>query len=237
MKDGPTLRVLIVLSTVSKHGPLTLAQITERAGFSRAAVWRALDVLRMQGWVRMRSGDNAFEVTAVHKAAIKHGHASYENAEDVGSMIQALAERFQVHVSFGGFLEDERFGLLESTNKQDYIDSDASLVNSTIILAAQLRLDVVKSIRYTRHYIEICSPSDRVFIERGYLAAKLRDFRTVGFILSKNYSELGFSLSLNGQLGFGLCLATRSQGLPEADSVLVWLDNNLDGSIMALIRA
>ena len=100
-----------------------------------------------------------------------------------------------------------------------------------------MHLDAVRSIRYIRHYLESCSSTDRVFIENGHLVAKLRDFRAVGFVISKNYLELGFPLSLNGQPGFGLCLATRSQGLPDTDSVLAWLENNLDNSILGQIRA
>ena len=67
MTEKPTIRALQVFERLAQDGALTLNELTEKMpAISRVGIWRALDHLREQGWVRMRMGDKAFEIGRAH---------------------------------------------------------------------------------------------------------------------------------------------------------------------------
>ena len=232
-KDGPTARVLEVLDIVARKGPLTLNEITISCSFSRAAIWRALNVLRLKGWVRMRLGDNAFELVAEQAMQIAAGHRSFAHAQDVSDLLERLEQAFGVNVALGGFgRSSTAVTLMESTKKTDYRERAPNLLYDSLAIAAQLQLDRAVAVGVIRSYFDHCDDYDRRYIEQGKHSAALRNYARVGFVLVNKGAELSIPVVLSGQVGFGI--RSKTTCVLDGDSVRHWLDANLNGKALRL---
>lgn len=202
--DAPTQRILAIAEMIAERGPITLVELSAALPFSRAAIWRAVDTLRMQGWVRMRAGDNAFELRRELADRLARGHHSSPEVEAIAPIRDRIMEIGPVHVELGGFTDTGVFRVLESTRKSYYAGqlSVPSLVDDDLAIAAQLTIPPPSLVLHLRAFMVSARDDERRVItsgEHGRLIAKLRD---IGHIWQEDHS--GISLALPEFRGFAL---------------------------------
>lgn len=181
-KDSATSRVLVVFEYVASNGPCSLSKIVDRLPISRTAIWRALNLLRARGWIRMRQGDNAFEVTRSLASRVANAHVVTLGADAASDLMRAIVCSGPFRVEFGAFDRLGVFTILESTNFNGYQNIQRSLVNDEIAVAAQLGLSSSDIVRNLMHYMEFCSGEERKVICSGEHARRLHEQRNHGIV-------------------------------------------------------
>jgi len=202
--DAPTQRILAITELIAERGPITLVELTAALPFSRAAIWRAVDTLRLQGWVRMRAGDNAFEMRRDLADRFARGHHSSPEVEAIAPIRDRIMGFGPLHIELGGFTDTGVFRVLESTRKSYYAGqfSVPSLVDDDLAIAAQLTIPPPSLVLHLRAFMVSARDDERRVItsgEHGRLIAKLRD---VGYIWQEDYS--GIAMALPEFRGFAL---------------------------------
>lgn len=190
---APTVRILRILDLLVLNGPMTLADLLEALPFSRASVWRALDTLRSEGWVRLRQNDGAYVLTEARRMRLS---AAIGGAPEAEVFLTHWADwpavrdtHFELSVvTPGGALETIETsapGISVPVTRRDLQD-DAMLV----ALMAMPRVDLV---RHLNAVIEIATEADRRFIQSGALSARLQDMRLSGRVPTENGFLLPFA--------------------------------------------
>ncbi len=202
--DAPTQRILAIAELIAERGPITLVELCAALPFSRAAIWRAVDTLRLQGWVRMRAGDNAFEMRGELADRLARGHRSNPEVEAIAPIRERIMGYGPVHVELGGFTGTGVFRVLESTRKSYYSGqfSVPSLVDDDLAIAAQLTIPPPSLVLHLRAFMVSARDDERRVItsgEHGRVIAKLRD---VGHIWQEDHS--GIAMALPEFRGFAL---------------------------------
>jgi hypothetical protein len=190
--DAPTQRILIVAETISQFGPITLPELTQRLGFSRGAIWRAVDTLRARGWVRMRAGDNAYEM-AYNK--VQFFAASHQSNPVLARLLPAfdqLASLGPVHVDIGQFVQTGVFRVIESTRKAAYGAPPLSLVDDDLAIAAQLGLSPQVLVGHLRSYIVDATEDERRMVTTGAHGRMIARQRETGILWHPDDSAVSF---------------------------------------------
>lgn len=215
-KDGPTRRVLQVLRMVSFYGPITLSALCEKCAFSRAAIWRALDVLRAEGWVRMRLGDNAYVMREDCANQLQQGSIDYPFALDISTFMAKLADQFDVHVALVGFDDSDTFKIFESTDRADYADHSFSLVEDPAAVAAQLTVEKTRLVKILRIFLATCAYDERYAIESGQHAATLRTYQQSRVVWGNSHNMVAIPAQIAEQSGLAFAIRKKSDGVLTA---------------------
>ncbi|MDZ7904774.1 MAG: HTH domain-containing protein [Cypionkella sp.] len=194
--DAPTQRILAVIDVVSSMGPITLAQLTEALPFSRAAIWRAVDTLRAAGWLRMRPGDNAFELRAAMLERLSNGHKSNPLIESVAPLFDQLACLGPFHLDLGGFVDTGVFRILQTTRKdtRSVLDQPVSLVDDDLAKAAQLSVSPPQLVVHLRAFMVFATDEERRTITSGEHGRSISKQREKGHIWLDDHSAVAFAL-------------------------------------------
>lgn len=178
--DRHSFRLLDILEAMARHAPITLADLVERTGLPRGAVWRGLDVLRARGWVRMRHGDKAFELRAPVGALFGQAKTSRPEVEAAMPLFERLADIPHVHVDLGMFTGIGDFRIVETTRKDGYDRRGLSLTDDDIAVVAQLHLSPPQIVRHLKSFMERATTEERQVIASGDHARSLKRLRETG---------------------------------------------------------
>lgn len=179
--DAPTQRILIIAETIARHGPITLAQLVDQLQFSRGAIWRAINTMRDMGWVRMRMGDNAYEIRKTMVDLFMHGHQSLAEVEEMSPLIAQVMAAGPAHIDLGRFTETGVFRIVETTRKPAPTAA-LSLCDDDLAIAAQLALTPQILVGHLRAFMAVARDDQRRMItsgEHGRMLAGLRDNRII----------------------------------------------------------
>ncbi len=199
--DAPTQRILIIAETIARHGPITLAQLTERVQFSRGAIWRAVSTMRAQGWVRMRLGDNAYEMRSAFIGLMSGAHYAMPQMQLLEPLMLQAAKAGAVYVDLCHFPEMGLCKILETTRK--HMPSGAlSLCDDDLAIAAQLRMTPKDLVTHLRTYITFASEEERRIITSGEHGRHLARLRDAGAVWLDDRTAVAFPIT--GHPGFAL---------------------------------
>lgn len=176
MTDKPTLRALTVFTSVAKHGPITLAQLSEmHPDISRAAIWRALDNLREAGWARMRLGDAAW--LATHIADDISGNTMIP-PRAVEELASHMPQRLRgINVMIGAFTEFGRFEIVESTDPTR-IGEVLPLVGDPMAFSGLAVTEEADMLRHLKRWMDtFATDNERAFITSGGLTQVIQTAR------------------------------------------------------------
>lgn len=193
--DAPTQRILIVAEAISQFGPITLPELTQRLGFSRGAIWRAIDTLRARGWVRMRAGDSAFEIEFARAKSLATAHCSNPDLGPFMPLFQRLADIGPVHVDLGQFVDKGVFRIVESTRKAAYTAPPLSLVDDDLAITAQLSLSPQVLVGHLRAFIVDASEEERRVVTSGAHGRTIAKLRELGQIWMADQSAVCLTLA------------------------------------------
>lgn len=175
--DKPALRLLQVVEVMARTGPAQLADLVAAAAIPRGAVWRSLDLLRQQGWARMRHGDNAWVLCSHITALMAAAPHTPPEVEQVLPLFDHLASSGRVHVDLGRFVARGDFRVIETTRKDGYGGGSLSLIDDDIALAGQLTLSPPDLVRNLTAFMERATPEERQVVSSGEHARQLRRLR------------------------------------------------------------
>lgn len=165
--DTATQRLLTVLQAIAEHGPISHSALCDRLPISRSAIWRAALLLRAQGWLRIRPGDKAYELTCTLDRLMAGANFQSEEAEEIAPHIRMVQEMGPFHVDFGCFIARGQFVLLESTRATACRRSPLSLVFDEGAVAAQIVMDRPQVLRHLRAFLDRATEEERRAIESG----------------------------------------------------------------------
>lgn len=192
--DRHAHRLLDVADAVARLGPITLNDLAVATALPRAAVWRALQVLRDREWLRMRHGDNAYVLNA--RVAQVFGHAATCRPE-VGAalpLFERLSQLGPVHVDLGVFTELGEFRIVETTRKDGYGRPALSLTDDDIAVAAQFAMNPAHLVRHLTAFMTWASAEERQVISTGEHARHLREHRGAGQVRDADGHAVAFPL-------------------------------------------
>lgn len=175
-------RFVDIIEALARHAPVTLAGLVERTGLPRGAVWRALDVLRARGWVRMRHGDKAYELRAPVAALFAQARTSRPEVEAAMPLFERLTAIPHVHVDLGMFTALGEFRIVETTRRDGYDRRPLSLTDEDIAVVAQLHLSPPQLVRHLKAFMERATGEERQVISSGEHARSLKRLRDVGVV-------------------------------------------------------
>lgn len=200
--ERQALRLLDVLDAVCRHGPAPLAVLVQRTGIPRGAVWRALDVLRDKGWVRMRYGDNAFELRAPVAGLVGQAHCTRPEVELAMPEFERLAASGPLHVDLGMFTARGEFRIVETTRKDGYAEGALSLTDDDIAVVAQLHLPPPELIRHLTVFMERAGNEERQMISSGEHVRGIRRLRGAGQLWQDDGAAV--SVAMRAQPGLAI---------------------------------
>ena len=181
-EDRHAFRFVDIVEALARHAPVTLAGLVERTGLPRGAVWRALDVLRARGWVRMRHGDRAYELRAPVAALFSQARTSRPEVEAAMPLFERLTGIPHVHVDLGLFTALGDFRIVETTRRDGYDRRPLSLTDDDIAVVAQLHLSPPQLVRHLKAFMERATGEERQVIASGDHARSLKRLREVGTV-------------------------------------------------------
>lgn len=200
--DKPALRLLEVAEAVARRGPSTLAELVADLGLPRGAVWRALNMLRRKGWVRMRAGDSAFELCAPVVDLFASAPHQSDEVSDAMPLFDMLVAWGPVHVDLGGFVGRGAFRVIESTRRDGYGGGFLSLTDDDLALAAQIACPPDVVARHLASFQERATGDERQVIASGDHIRHLRRLRAAGAVWAEDGTMVSFPIA--GLPGFAL---------------------------------
>lgn len=199
--DAPTQRILIIAETIARFGPITLAQLTERVQFSRGAIWRAVSTMRAQGWVRMRLGDNAYELRSDFSSLFSKAHHALPEMDIFEPLMRQAAAAGAVYVDLCHFKQPGLCKIIETTRKQIPINP-LSLCDDDLAIAAQLQMTPTDLLTHLRSYITFANDEERRIITSGEHGRHLARLRDQGAVWLDDRTAVAFAIK--GHSGFAL---------------------------------
>jgi len=200
--DKPALRLLEVAEAVARRGPSTLADLVADLGLPRGAVWRALNMLRRKGWVRMRAGDSAFELCSPVVDLFANAPHQSDEVSEALPLFDMLVAWGPLHVDLGGFVGRGAFRVIESTRRDGYSAGMLSLTDDDLALAALIGCppDVVS--RHLASFQDRATGDERQVIASGDHIRHLRRLRAAGAVWQEDGTTVSFPIA--GLPGFAL---------------------------------
>ncbi len=199
--DAPTQRILIIAETIARYGPMTLAQLTERLQFSRGAIWRAVNTMRNQGWVRMRMGDNAYEMRSGFAKMFSQCHHALVEIDAIEPLMAEVAKAGPVYVDLCSFSQLGQCKIIETTRKQ-VPTASLSLCDDDLAVAAQLQMAPKDLVTHLRAYIAVANDEERRVITSGEHGRNLARLRDTPIVWVDDQTSVAFPVQ--GQIGFAL---------------------------------
>ncbi len=179
-------RLLEVFEAIAQNGPVTLNRLESMLAIPRVSIWRAARSLRARGWVRVRYGNSAFEVSHVFDRLFSDAHVGLPECEDIDEIMPAIVERKRFHGCVGIFAGTGRVRIIEDTALRSRADSFCSLVFSEIALAAQLTCTQKELVRHLEVYLRDAPPEERQIIESGEHGRRLAALAKEGLVWSED---------------------------------------------------
>lgn len=205
MSLNPTERILLTLEAVCLFGPINLTDLAKNLEFSRAAIWRALDTLRARGWIKMRNGDNKFELTGVLKALTQDRERFSPNETSIQSFISNVRRFLPVHVDVVGFQNNLEFSVFDSSRTDGY-SHEFSVIDDGACLAAQCNMPTSMVEKIVGGYLETCDASDREWITQGNHAAALCSLKEQMVYWEYDFTCFSFPIDLPDIAGASICV-------------------------------
>lgn len=169
VSGAPTERILIVIECIAVAGPISLGQLTEIVGISRAAVWRLVATLRARGWVRMRLGDQKVELTHRVDKLFAQAQFSDEEFEDFFRTMADFEQSHDMTLELAAFRSNGHLTGLETTLRSRARETveGVELLNDELALAVQMACTRPKLLRHLMAYSARASLAERTRIESG----------------------------------------------------------------------
>lgn len=190
--ESTTQRLLLVAEAIGRYGPVTLKRLCETLPFHRSSIWRAAAALKAQGWVRMRLGDNAFELTRTFDLRLASYHFAQFSIEGAESAIEMIQSEGIFFAELCQFIAPGQFMMIESARRTAEHEGLRSLVWDSAALAAQLTMTPTARRQHLKAYIARASITEREIINSGEHESTLRRHENEGVIWSPD--ELAVSL-------------------------------------------
>lgn len=205
MSTNPTERILLTLEAVCITGPVTLTELVDKLPFSRAAIWRALNTLRARGWIKMRNGDNRFELTGTLKALVGEQGRFFPDETTIQSFISDVRKLLPVQVDVVGFQNDLEFSVFESSRADGY-SHEFSVIDDGACLAAQCNMPVLKVEKLIVDYLKTCDASDREWITQGKHASAISSIKKQMVYWEYDFTCFSFPIDLPDLAGAAICI-------------------------------
>ena len=203
MTEKPTIRALQVFERLATDGALTLNELVDAMPeISRAGVWRALDHLREQGWVRMRKGDKAFVLTTRIDNLMANTPEIPLALEELDTRLPDIPKDMELNV--GLFTAPGVFQFVESTQRK-FDQSPQDLLNCNAALVALMTESNGDMLRHLERWMETAATPDQVqYVKGGNLRTTMLALRQEPVLLESAKKRCALSFVGSDQRVLGL---------------------------------
>jgi len=188
------LRTLKIAETLAREGPLSLKDLTANLPFHRSSIWRALDVLRQQGWIRTQLGGNMYEISNKFRDMIVRNNRVTHNTEEIYPVLSFILDRGLYHIDYGCFEKPGQFVLLESS-RSTFAQKEVSLTDDSLAIAAQLHMSAKKLQEHLDAFASTASKEERLILQSDEHIDLLNRCRSQNQIWDDERTEVSICLS------------------------------------------
>lgn len=186
---SPLEKILTVFECVAQDGPITLAELNKDLPFSRASIWRMLNILRSKGWVRMKLGRCEYVVCERLVRSVKLSDCDSGDLERISSIVKSIIEhkignRLAFHVQYGYFVGDGQFDIVEDSSKdleKAHENYAISLAWENIAIAAQAYMPGDLRTMHVNSYLKIATGEEAQAIVGGSYTRRVKSCRETGY--------------------------------------------------------
>lgn len=209
--DAPTDRVLAVLDKVAMEGPCTLSHLAQCLPFPRAAIWRALSILKRVGWVKCRRGDHAYSINHQRALAISSLNISHYEVDVIDDVLEYLSTHSQYKFAVHKLVDYGKCAVIEANAANLYTKSDHSLILDDAAICALTT--VASRANFERHisqYLKGATVDERADYNAGVFQAKIEKVKMVGFLIDPIWSSVCVPITRSGVIGCSLSVIDQN---------------------------
>jgi DNA-binding IclR family transcriptional regulator len=214
VKDGtPIERALVVLETLAREGPMTLAQLVEAVPFPRSSIHRALQSLERQEWVSHRLWDHAY---AIHSRT-RHIFTGKGVPPERTEIVRAVMHRaFQAGIYCDlAILTKSGPRVIDSTDKSQIVPLKLPWTGDPLSRAVQITVPRTVLVQLLSEVQTNGSAEDRKDTTTGLHAGKLRQLREEKYHWDGHF----FSAPLQWQMAIRLHSRSATKKLKDSDCI------------------
>lgn len=217
--NSPTLRLLLVVEAIGLHGPITLKHLADILPIHRSSIWRATNVLKARGWVRMRLGDHAFELTGRLDGLFKDFHFAASDIDGAAGLIDKIVHERSFHIEFCQFVAAGEFMMIESSYRSVAREGSRSLVLDSAALAAQLALTPDERHTHLEAYSRQSSQTERDIVASGEHYKTLRHYAHTGVVWGSDMLAVSLPwIGASGTIG-AVTIISKTSSKKAADEL------------------
>lgn len=165
-------RTLFVFETIARQGPISLNDLAVQTKIPRSAVHRAAQTLQIQGWIRPRLNDHAYEVSAKFDDMMGLGHFASPDVEKHTRLLQGLSQ-LGLFGDLGMFRRRGSFETIETTDRKASVGDAHSLVRSKFAIVALRQMSAISRVRHLEAYLTEADEKEALVITSGKMAGLL----------------------------------------------------------------
>lgn len=192
---GSALRTLKIAEILARDGPLSLKDLSANLPFHRSSIWRALDILRQQGWVRTQLGGKLFEISNQFRNILVLNSHGTDNTEEIDPILSFILSHGLYHIDYGCFKEPGKFVLLESSRGTFSQKERMSLTDDNIAIAAQLHMSPHRLKEHLDAFIITASNDERLIVQSNGHIEMLKQYRSHNQVWDDEGTEVSVCLS------------------------------------------
>jgi|GEM_PF-7060861 len=192
---GSALRTLKIAEILARDGPLSLKDLSKKLPFHRSSIWRALDVLRRQGWVRTQLGGKLFEISNQFRNILDLNSHGSDNTEEIDPILSFILDHGLYHIDYGCFKEPGNFVLLESSRGAFTREERMSLTDDNLAIAAQLHMPSHRLKEHLDAFIFTASNEERLIAQSNSHFEMLKQYRPQNQVWDDEGTEVSVCLS------------------------------------------
>lgn len=204
-ESNPASRLLRVVESIARNGPITYEALRKDVELSKTATWRMVLNLREAGWVRVSSGGQLLQL---HPRLDELFATAWFEDREFGEILDRLcgAPDFQkLHVDLFVMGPDNEPLLIDSTRRLTVSASRTAEHRESVILAVQSAMTRIQLARHLTTVLEVATPQQAVDIHSGAVQRRIRKAR--GFIWSE--TDAALYVALRGKMGTPAALRIR----------------------------
>lgn len=224
-------RVMTVLNTLARHGPLSLDEVSEQTAISRTACHRILKVLVESDCIRALMGSGKFILTSTFVRQLKAASHSDEAIDRVLPMIKQLVISKSVHFDFC-VLDDEIVPKILETTRRKPLPHPQDFFENPFVPVILSIMPIPLRQRIITTAVEDQNDTSHNIANRQLLEQKIRSVAENGILDDDDNKCVIIPFKGTGNMYAGVRIGSSLTKQPRYDVISSIVDDLQSGKIM-----
>ena len=206
-------RILVVMETIIRVGPINLDAMVAETGISRTAAFRVLKNLEEFGWIRPQLGTGAYTITAKYVAKIRQAHRTYEEIDVLLPTLKMMAKDHKLHFDIC-VLEDLVVPRIVESTRRNKLSEQESFFQSPFVISALSAADPRMRLMVLKNAVDSAEEREKSEITSGGMNAKIKKAGQIGYVEDAKTSSVIIPLIGMGAFSGTLKIASGLSNQP-----------------------